>query len=172
LITIPVAKSSRVNILFKILEISSMKKLLLGGLLLMLLLSSCGTTVWQMKTKCDVPTKEMFKKISIVFMQENFLIKENDAEMGYLLAETTPEHDPWFGGTNVRIWMFQAQGDIITAQARSARTTSNVYGATTGGSVTYINDEFSEDLTWYWNVRNKLEDICGNKIQFIKSKTR
>ena len=35
----------------------------------------------------------------------------------------------------------------------------------------YYNDETSIKDTWYWTVRNKLENICMNKVYFYKSES-
>ncbi len=32
----------------------------------------------------------------------------------------------------------------------------------------YFNDDTPKNITWYWNVRNRVEELCGNKIIFHK----
>jgi hypothetical protein len=137
---------------------------------LLISLTSCATTVWQLKTDCNSNTEDLFKKITIILMQENFLIKVNDPKIGYLQAETVPSFSIWTGTNETRYWIFQVQDNKVTAQAKVVYIQQNIFGATTGGTETYYNDEAHSDWTWYWSVRNELEKICGNKIIFIEKK--
>ena len=137
---------------------------------LLISLTSCATTVWQLKTDCNSNTEDLFKKISIILMQENFLIKANDSKIGYLQAETVPSLNAWTGMIETRYWIFQVQDSKVTAQAKVVYTKQNVFGATTEGTEIYYNDEVHSDWTWYWSIRNELEKICGNKIIFIEKK--
>lgn len=139
-------------------------------LLLAILLTSCGTTVYQLKTDCNKDTEDLFKAIAMALSEENFLIKQNDAKLGYLQAETIPSFNIWIGANEIRYWVFQKVEDKVTASAKVAYITQNVFGATTGGSETYYNDKTHKDWTWYWSVRNKIENVCGNKIVFVEKK--
>ncbi len=136
------------------------------------ILISCGTTVYQLKSNCDaISTDELFKSITSLLIDEDFIIKQQDSKLGYLQAETMPKFNFWLGMTEVRVWVFQHVNGKIKASAKVVYTKSNAFGGTTGGSVTYYNDDASEDWTWYWNIRNGLERICQSKI-IIESKKK
>lgn len=125
-----------------------------------------------MKTDCDLPTDELLKRISMVMVDENMNITMNDAKLGYLRAETLPDHSVWTGMDEVRYWTFQVVDGKVTASAKFTYTQKNAFGATTGGTENYVNDEYPKDYTWYWNVRNSLEKLCGNKLVFIEKKAK
>ncbi|MEJ5244312.1 MAG: hypothetical protein WHV28_01235 [Bacteroidota bacterium] len=145
---------------------------ILSALAFLLLLNSCGTTVWQLKTDCNSNTEDLFKRISMILMQENFLIKQNDPKIGYLQAETTPNYSFWTGMNETRYWIIIVQDNKVTAQAKVVYTQQNVFGATSGGTEVYYNDKAHSDWTWYWNVRNELEKTCGSKIIFVEKKVK
>ena len=138
-----------------------------------IIMSSCGTTVWQMKTDCNASPEELFKKIAVVLMQENFLIKANDIQLGYLQAESVPEFNPWLGEVT-KYWVFQIQNyqsSPLTINKVTARAYI-VYKMTNASGQVYFHDDSDPKTTWYWSVRNGLENICANKIVFIESKTQ
>jgi hypothetical protein len=139
-------------------------------LALFMLLTSCGTTVWQLQTECNATTEDLFRKISVILMQENFIIKANDPKSGYLQAETAPSYNIWLGTNEIRYWQFQVIDNKVVAQAKVVNVQQNLFGATTGSSEHYFNDDAHSDWTWYWNVRNELEKLCGHKIIFVKKK--
>jgi len=129
---------------------------------LFLLLTACTPSMWQMKTDCKLSNDELFKKITAVLLQERFIIKASEEKLGYLQAESLPEYVPAFGLKETHYWTFQSINGTITASAS---------WATQGGqssSVTYMNDGTAAKIKWYWNVRNALESLCGNKLTFIE----
>jgi len=148
-----------------------MKKYLFVSIMLVALLtiSSCGTTVWQLKTDCSPSTEEVINRITPILMEQNFLIKVNDPKTGLLQAETVPKFNFWMGMTEARYWIFQIVNNKVIAQAKIIYMKQNIFGATTGGTEIYYNDEASKDWSWYWQVRNGLETICGNKIVFLEN---
>lgn len=149
-----------------------MKKLFItASLLVALILTSCGTTVYQLQTKCDKTTpEELFKSISTLLMQQNFIIKQSDMKLGYLQAETMPSFSVWTGMDETRVWVFQyVQGKII-ASAKQVLTKKNMFGQTESGAETYYNDNVHSDWSWYWDVRNGLENLCGDKIVITEKK--
>jgi len=148
-----------------------MKRIIIFFLLISFFLSSCGTTMYQLKTDCSkVTVEELFKSITALLIEEDFIVKQSDLKLGYLQAETMPEFNVWLGMNEIRVWSFQDVNGKIKATAKVVYTKKNIYGSTTGGSVTYYNDDAHEDWTWYWNIRNGLERICGNKIVIVKKK--
>ena len=149
-----------------------MKKfLLLISITCFLALSSCGTTVYQIKTDCQkASTEDLFKSITTLLLQEGFLIKQNDAKIGFIQAESIPNINFWTGFNETRMWIFQNNGGKVIAYAKVVMTKQNIFGASTGGAEVYYNDKAHQDWTWYWTVRNGLEKICGEKIEIIESK--
>ena len=146
-------------------------------------LSSCGTTMYQLNNNCNLSSEELFPRISQILINEGFIIKTNDAKNGYLQAETIPKFNIWIGMSEVRYWIIQkneqngisatsnqpAKPNLI-AYAKVVYTQTNIFGASTGGAETYYNDKTSKDWQWYWNVRNALENLCGDKIKIIEIK--
>lgn len=142
-----------------------MKSMLLISLII--LICGCGTTMHQLNTTCNKPTEELFNQVSSVLLSEGFLIKQNDPKIGYLQAETIPSRNIWTGSTEIRYWILQRQDSILIAYAKVSYITQNVFGATTGASELYYNDQAHKDWTWYWSIRNKIESVCENRIRFI-----
>lgn len=149
-----------------------MKKILLSSLcIIALCFSSCGTTVHKLTADCNVDNKVLFSKITAILLQENFMLKSQDIETGYLQAETVPEFSVWTGMSETRYWIFHVRNNnAVTAQAKVVYSKTNAFGAATGGTTKYYNDDVHKDWTWYWNVRNELESVCKNKIIFLESK--
>ncbi len=155
---------------------------LLIVIIMSIFFSSCGTTVWQLKTDCNISNEDLFKQISQVLISEGFIIKSFDDKLGYLQAETQSKFNAWTGLNEIRYWIFQSpntssyssvtsatnKSNKIIAMAKVVYMQQNMFGATTGGSEKYYNDDVNKDWTWYWNVRNSLVQICGNKILFVK----
>ncbi len=146
-----------------------MKKALIFAVLLF---ASCGTTIKQMKTDCNLSADELLKRVAMVMVDENMNITMNDAKLGYLRAETLPDHSVWTGMDEVRYWTFQVVDGKVTASAKFTYTQKNAFGATTGGTEKYVDDGYPKDYTWYWSVRNALEKLCGNKLVFIEKESK
>jgi hypothetical protein len=153
-----------------------MKLLLLISFIFIILFSSCSsTTVYQLQTNCDKLTiEELFKSITNLLLKEDFIIKQSDLKSGILLAETIPVHNIWSEGDVIetRAWTFQFSRGKVIATAIVIIKEKNNYGKTTATTVTYCNDLSKPDWKWYWNVRNGLEKLCGNKILIEEKATQ
>ncbi|HPI19693.1 MAG TPA: hypothetical protein PKY56_04920 [Candidatus Kapabacteria bacterium] len=141
-------------------------------LIFIVLLSSCSTTVWQLQTECESNTEEVFKHISVALFQENFIIKESNVSLGYLIAEHSLGKSGFLNREVViRYWIFQVNNEKILAKAKEVYTSYDDNGSISDVKEKYYNDETSIKDTWYWTVRNKLENICMNKVYFYKSES-
>ena len=76
----------------------------------------------------------------------------------------------WLGMMETKYWIFQYIDGKVVAYSKVIYVQQNAFGATTGGTEAYFNDKTEKKVTWYWNVRNALAQICNNKITFIESK--
>ena len=130
---------------------------------------SCSNPKYQIQTECNLSIDDLFKSITTLLMQENFLIKQSDIRLGYLQAETIPEFDDaalMVGSSSqvYKIWVFQYKQGKIIATARSIRTIKQNH--LQDGSQIYYSDKINKNkrTKWYWNIRNGLENLCGNKI--------
>jgi hypothetical protein len=125
-------------------------------LLIVLLLSSC-TTVWHIQTDCKVQSEEFMKNITTALISESYKIIQSDVKLGYLRGEAQKTM-----GLNNNIqtaWSFQINQDKVIAFCTWTDDSNQLR---------YCNDDFDKDKGWYWNVRNSLEKLCGNKLIFIK----
>lgn len=138
----------------------------------LLLTASCKTSVHQLQADCSKLSKrEIMNSATALLLDEGLLIKNNDLNLGLIHAESTPSYNVWVGGTMTSMWTIRVDDSSrVTATAKSILQMQNAFGATTGGSETYYNDDVHEDWTWYWTVRNGLERLCGNKIKFTTKK--
>ena len=134
--------------------------------------TSCGTTVYQLHTQCEKSKEEVFKSITTLLLQENLQIKHSDMELGYIQAESIPQLNIWLGAEVQRVWVITYKENKIIASAKTITITRNAFGKTTGSAETYYNDDSHEDWTWYWNVRDGLENLCGNEIIITKKKVQ
>ena len=135
-----------------------MKHLLLS---LLILLSSCSYSSYQLKTNCKVSNQVLFERLTGTLVNEGLQIKTVTGN--YLLAESLPAKQ-WNGATTQVYWAFTASKDTITGTAKSISIYQNAFGAVLSTSETYFNDDAHRDWTWYWNVRNELENTCGDKV--------
>jgi len=152
--------------------------------LVVLVVCSCGTTVYQLHTTCDKGNEELFQSLTTVLLSSNFLVKQNDAKNGYLQAETMPEFNFWLGMQEQRIWTFQlvdsipkssAGNDVakimkkLISSAKVVYVKQNAFGSTVAGNTVYYNDETHKDWTWYWDIRNRIQQMCSD-IRIIEKK--
>ncbi len=152
--------------------------------LLMVVVSSCGTTVYQLHTTCEQSNEEIFQGLMSVLLSSNFMIKQNDPKNGYLQAETLSEYSIWTGQNEMRVWSFQLIDSIpksssgvvgekrlkkLISYAKAVIVQQNAFGATSGGYTLYYNDKAHKDWNWYWDVRNKIQQQCSG-IRFEEKK--
>lgn len=128
---------------------------------LLILLSSCSYSSYQLKTNCKVSNQVLFERLTGTLVNEGLQIKTVTGN--YLLAESNPESGR-YGIISTNVWIFTVQNDTITATAKEKHNTD---GYLSEGTVT---DGLKPEFTWYWNVRKELESICGNKVMLIETK--
>lgn len=135
-------------------------------------LNSCITTkIHELQSNCDqITTDELFKSLTTLVLKENMIIKQSDAKLGYLQAETNPKRSPLSGETRSYAWVFQHSDGKIVAYAKVLYSSQNAFGATKESGEAYYGDDSSKEEKWYWNVRNGIEKLCGNKIIIVTTK--
>ena len=140
-------------------------------ILILLSLSSCTPTMYQHNCNCDaIDMKSLFTSISASLAKENMQIATSDINIGYLEARSKPAYSVLTGGTYTNIWVIQYENGKIIAYAKLLTETKNAFGVTLASSEGYYNDKASNDVGWYWNVRDDIEKLCKGKIEVIEYK--
>ena len=138
---------------------------LFGFIFILSLMLSCVTPnpVYQMKSPCaNVSSEELFNALTAVLVQENFVIKTIEIKIGYLYAEKAPEYNSYYSGTIIESWTIQHSENKITAIAKRRAIVQSQYGPVASDG--YYNDNTPKNITGYWNIRNAIEKICGDKL--------
>lgn len=136
-------------------------------LLSLISLLSCTSYTYQLKTPCKVSNAVLFERLTGTLVNEGLQIKTVTGN--YLLAESLPAKQ-WNGATTQVYWAFTTSKDTITGTAKSTSIYQNAFGAVLSTSETYFNDDAHRDWTWYWNVRNELENTFGDKVIIFETK--
>ncbi len=133
----------------------------------------CAKKPILLTTPCpQVPVADFMRDMAAILMSEGFEVKVMNETVGLLQAESAPDHSIWTGATTVNRWSFTfVDGGCVQANASSYSGSQNVFGATTATSMTPYDDNTNKSVTWYWNVRNKLQQMCGYQITFVKQGT-
>lgn len=112
--------------------------------------------------KCENKTKEkLFSEVSVILANEGLTIKLANEGSGTIQAEresTTVSMD------FVSKWNITIMNDTLIAYATKTIISKNAFGKETGRDVTHVNSDESEATSFYWNVREKLENLCGAKV--------
>lgn len=167
------------------------KTLLLPVIALGLFLSSCSTVINNLNTPCQLTAEVLFNDLQAILIMEGFEIEVSNSNVGILRASIPETREPWSGMYITKTWTFQiADNDksrigstgqasmpaggapIVTriiATAKWHGETRNAFGGVVSSSDKYYDDTVHKEYTWYWNIRNKLEDLCGHTIE-IQSK--
>ena len=134
------------------------KYFILFAAFLVLGLTSCSSTMWLLKTDCNVSNEILFEDISSILKKEGFLILQNTGNT--LEAKTLPERNAYGFGYNY--WNISVIDHKLVA---SAYWYQYVNGTE---QIVYVNDDKLSDRknTWYWRVRNQIQNLCKNKIVF------
>lgn len=129
------------------------------------LLASCSNTIKVMKSDCNVSAEELFSSISAVCLSNGFEIKNSDAKIGYLTLERDEGLvnilEPNSGKKTV--WTFQLKKNELFATCKSMYKDPNYL---TLSRETYYDDGYLK-FAWYSDVRDAIQNICGN-IRFIE----
>lgn len=142
-----------------------MKKFLL--FLTVLSLLSCTNPSWQLRGNCNYDKGKLFKQIVAKLMTNNAIIRTNDLETGYLMAETIPQKNIWLNVTYQFRWVIQFNENYVTAICTYETTSGNVFGATTASNITFCGNSTDKNTKLYWEVREILEKSCGSSLVLI-----
>lgn len=150
--------------------------------LMALVLCSCGTTMYQLHTTCEQSNEEIFQSLTSVLLSSNFLVKQNDPKNGYLQAETMPVVNA--NETQYKIWTFQIVDSIpknsavndgerkmkkMVCSAKEVTVLRNAFGWVVNEHTEYYNDKSHKIFTWYWDIRNRIQQMCSD-IRIIEKK--
>ena len=130
--------------------------------LMVILLTSCSTSIYKIKTECEKTNDEIIRELSKLLLQEDFSITKSDLSMGYIEGESLPTKLA-FVGLCTKQWSFAINNGVITAYAKLLII--NEYGTVT--DTKYYYDNAPVEWSWYWNIRNGLQNICGHNVIFI-----
>jgi len=142
---------------------------------------SCGTTVYQLNTTCEKSNIELFQSLSSVLLNAKFVITLNDPIKGSLQAEVLPDSPYWLDHKEMRIWSFQVVDSIppgntnrknlkkMVSNALYATVHKNPFGQTYLNNLTYCNDQTDKDQSWYWDIRNHIQNMCSDIIIIEKN---
>lgn len=104
-----------------------------------------------------------------VLMSEGFEVKLVNKKLGQLKAQSVPDYSSWTGHGILNRWSFTIHSDLsVQACAISYRASKDLSGLLALETRGRIDDRAHEDQTWYWSVRNKLQELCGSQITFIE----
>ncbi|MBS4000767.1 MAG: hypothetical protein KGZ71_09835 [Desulfobulbaceae bacterium] len=133
------------------------------------ILSSCTPVVYRNLAECNKNDVEIFKDITTILMQNNFVIKNANENIGYLNAEI--DSPPLVAGTfgAKMIWDFNIRDGKITATYKSLMYETNRLGNVVSTTdPRYGSDEYNKGDKSYWNVRNSIEKVCNSRIVVVK----
>lgn len=115
---------------------------------------------------CQTDTEQVIKSFVSLAMQEGMNITAQDPKTGFAAAESIVSS--YGSGNNKYVWQINVtagSGPVaavnVRATAKMVTTTTNAFGAQTGATEIYPDDDFPEFHTWYWSVRKGLEKVCG-----------
>ena len=133
-------------------------------LLVLLLIAGCAQ-----RPVCPTKTSaELVSAITTLITAEGMTITDHNRLVGILQASIPPESAAATGVTTSRHWTFTIKDGLIGAYARVDTRTRNAAGSTIDSTQTFYSDTAPEEWTWFWNVRRKLENICGAKVDFLQ----
>lgn len=127
--------------------------------ILLLILTGCFAKYhYQLNTECkDLPKAEILNSLVTKLSSEGFTIKENNFGLDMIKAEIKTNK---IKNDNVFMWSFYYLNGTIIASAHSY----NEFTQSSFDNITSYNDNTDKSIELYWNIRNELERICGQKI--------
>lgn len=118
---------------------------------------------------CKADPATVFDAITPLLYEEKFEIKTKDVQNGFLLAEIPPMANNMSGNGTIKwVWRITISDGQIVAESKMVQQVNNIYGAPQGVVETYADDDAGQDMKWYWSVRNKLQEMCGNALIVVK----
>ena len=118
---------------------------------------------------CKADPKTVFDAITPLLYEEKFEIKVADVKNGFLLAEIPPmPNNMTLNGTVKWVWRVTVRDGRVVGEALMSQQVNNVFGAPQGVVDNYADDDAAQDLKWYWLIRNKLQETCGNTLIVVK----
>jgi hypothetical protein len=104
------------------------------------------------------PQKDVIAYIASVMVNEGMEITLVNEEAGIVQAKSTGHS--WTSGGD-RYWSVSMRHDTVIAVAKVVSTGSMA-------STTYYGDNTHSSHTWYWSVRNAIEQVCGVTVMIQK----
>jgi len=130
--------------------------------ILLLLLVSCTTIQHRMEVGCQKSGEEIISQATGVLMDEGFEIKTVGAT--YLTAATVPDYNFVSQCMENYWWSIRIKGSKILASAGKRLVKENRFGKVLSNRTLTYGDELSKNQGWYWNVRQELEALCGQRV--------
>jgi len=127
-----------------------MKKYFAIVLLAIIVLAGCKTTPIKHELQCDKPIDQLFKSITGLMVQEGYDVVAGSIDIGFLKFQH--KTDIWVGGKDT--WEISYVDGKINAYAYLDDNTKIYMG----------NWVHPDQQTWYWTMREKLENLCQYKI--------
>ena len=142
--------------------------------------------VWVGNLDCDMPENEIIFEIHSIFNEEGFEVyyptpeaKENN----YFVAIAPLKTRKIFNDNTKFIeWHIAVRPNKIFATAQIINMADNKMGVSVnnvdvgdvvavgnGLSFNTLNDKTDKKYTQYWSVRQKLENLCGNKMIIVNA---
>jgi hypothetical protein len=135
--------------------------------ILLLLLAGCTTANYRIVSNDCITKDEFFGSVTTLLVSNGFKIVHSDLKLGYLQAETGFVSNPGILGQQNSVWSLTYNQNGLTAQAW-AESESMMSGRTTKHKTPY-GDFAHKSHSWYWNVRNGLDNLCKNvRVEEIK----
>lgn len=138
-------------------------------LILIVLIASCTPQVHKLTSYCSLPKKDLFLELVKLGKENKMNVIKVDTSEYVLKLQTEPKQLGWSVFKYVNTWSFKYKSDTLTAVALQSSHKTNIRDEVVAIYDTYYNDEeaeHTEEMNWYWQIRNKLEQVCGSKITF------
>lgn len=138
-------------------------------LILIVLIASCTPQVHKLSSYCTVPKKDLFLELVRLGKENKMNVIKVDTSEYVLKLQTEPKPLKFGVYMKVNTWSFKYKSDTLTAVALESRHQTNIRDQVVAIYDTYYNDEeaeHTEEMNWYWLIRNRIEQVCGSKIAF------
>lgn len=144
-------------------------------LIFALFVCSCTNTnnVYKLSTACKTPAEQLFNELILIGTENNLNVKTYDLSKGVLILESDVKTIIVGLGVTTfsKQWHIIYNNDTLRAFATRKRPITSETGVIISTIDTYYNDdEAGTDWTWYWDIRNRIEKVCGSKIIFTTTK--
>lgn len=138
-------------------------------LILLIFIASCTPQVHKLSSYCTTPKKELFLELVKIGKDNKMNVIKVDTYEYILKLQTEPKSLKFGIYMKINTWSFKYKSDTLTAVALESRHETNIRDKVVAIYDIYLNDEEAEQteaMNWYWQIRNRIEQICGSKITF------